>query len=208
MTMTLNHDAGIAAADVTYGGLLMRDLAGMLDKQGFKVREPTDPDFGRLVIINAPKGHCEIDICEGGLVACDYSPRAGENAHPADITRTVLRLLAAPLAQLASGHVDPRPGITLKGAVGCAARARGLQAKLRMSADYVNFSVYADIEITNPQQPDRGTVFVTDQGSILWECDIDDLNGRAREFVMALTDMLTSPVSSAASKPGGAGSTE
>jgi hypothetical protein len=193
MTMTLDYDAGIDAAGATYGGLLISDIAGMLVKQGFEVRESADPDSGRLVITSAPKGHCEIDICESGWVTCDYFPQAGENAYPADITRAVLRLLAVPLARLASGHMDSRPGITLKSAVGCVARARGLQADLRVSVDDVDFSVYADIDITNPEQPGRGSVCVTDEGSIVWECQVNEITGHAREIVMTLTDVLAPP---------------
>jgi hypothetical protein len=197
MTMMLDHDAGIDAAGVTYGGLMMSDLAGMLAKQGFEVRRPADPDSRRLVITNAPKGRCEIDVCESGWVSCDYFPWAGENADPADITRAVLRLLAVPLAALASGSVDPRPGIALKRAAGYAARARGLLAELRLSPDEVDFTVYADVEITNPEQPGRGTVLVNDEGSIWWEININDLAGHAREIVMTLTDVLVPPVSRA-----------
>jgi hypothetical protein len=200
--MALDRDAGIAAAGVTYRRLLMSDLAGMLGEQGFEVREPDDPDSGRLVITSAPKGSCEIDVCESGLVACDYFLWAGGNADPADVTRAVLRLLAVPLAALADGHLDPRPGVSLKGVVGCAARARGLEAELRVSVDDVDFSVYADVEITNPEQPGRGTVLVTDEGSIWWEFNVDELTGHAREFVMTLTDMLVPSVSPAAGRGG------
>jgi hypothetical protein len=195
MTMTLNHDTGIDAADVTYGRLLPSEIAGMLTQQGFDVREPDDKDSTRLVITNAPKGRCQIDFHQSGLATCDYSSWAGENADPADITRAVLRLMAVPPDQLTDGPVDIDPGITLKGAAGCAARASGLRAELHLSADRIDFSVNAFVEISSPQQPSRGTILVTDDGSMLWECDVSELNGRAREFVMTLTDMLTPPVS-------------
>jgi hypothetical protein len=190
--MDITGNIFIDAADVTSGRPLPSEIAGMLAQQGFDVREPDDKAPGRLVITNAPKGRCQIDICESGLATCDYSSWAGENADPADIARAVLRLMAVSPAQMASEHLDP--GITLKGAAGCAARASGLRAELHLSAEKIDFSVNAFVEITSPQQPDRGTVLVTDDGSMLWECNVSELNGRAREFVMTLTDMLTPPV--------------
>jgi hypothetical protein len=123
-------------------------------------------------------------------VTCDYFPWAGENADPADISRAVARLLAVPQDKPAGDHLDTHPEITLKGAVCCAMRARGLLAELQMSVDEVDFSVYADIAITNPEQPGRGIVCVTDEGSIWWECYVNEITGRAREIVMTLTDML------------------
>jgi hypothetical protein len=141
MTMTLDNDTGIDATGMTSGGLA-NEVAELLAQQGFDVRRPDSDDDGRLTITNAPKGRCEIDLYDSGYVTCDYFPWAGENAYPADIIRAALRLLAAPPDGQAGGHVDPPPSITLKGAVGCAARARGLTAELQTLADETEFRVY------------------------------------------------------------------
>jgi hypothetical protein len=200
MTMTLDNDAGIDTTDMTSSGLA-NEIAEMLARQGFDVRGPDSEDSGRLTITNAPKGHCEIDVYDNGWVTCDYYPRTGENADPADISRAVARLLAVSQDKPAGDHVDTHPESTLKGAVACAMKARGMMTELRLSADEVTYNVYADIAITNPGQPGRGIVAITDEGNLWWECHADELTGRAREIAMTLTDMLTPPISGAGEAP-------
>jgi hypothetical protein len=194
MTMTLDQDSGIGSTAMTSGGLI-DEIAGILAQQGFTAHKSDDENGGRLTVTNAPEGICEIDVFHSGCVTCEYFPRTGVQADPARISRAVLRLLAAPQdGGPVGGHLDTHPEITLKSAVGCAMKARGLMVELCISADYTNFSVYADIEITNPEQLSRGTVSVTDDGCIWWECDVDELAGQAREIAMTLTSMLAPPV--------------
>ncbi|HEY2577888.1 MAG TPA: hypothetical protein VGI74_16405 [Streptosporangiaceae bacterium] len=194
--MTLDNDAGIDVTDITPGGLI-NEISEMLAQQGFDARRSDSEGSSRLTITNAPKGRCEIDIYDCGSVTCDYFPWAGERASPADIIRAVLRLLAVPQDGLADDHVELHPGITLKSVVGRAMRAKGLKVDLWLSADEIDFSVYAEVAITNPEQPGRGIVCVADDGSIWWECHVDELTGHARGIAVTLTDMLVPPVSPA-----------
>jgi hypothetical protein len=189
MTMTHDNNPGIGTGNTTPGGLVS-ELSEMLTRQGFEVHELAHEDGEQLTIPHAPKGRCELDVSNNGYLICEYYPWATEHVHPADLSRAVLRLLAGPTDELAGQHVDPHQKITLKGAVGCGMRARGLLAELRLSADETDFGVYADVAITNPEQPGRGMVCVTDDGVIWWECYADELTARAQEIAMALTDML------------------
>jgi hypothetical protein len=193
MIMALHNDVEIDTDDIPPGAL-MHEIAEMLAQQGFDVRGPGNEDDRELTITNAPKGRCEIEVSDSGFVNCEYTLRAGEHAHPADISRAVLRLMAAPTDELPGPHAAPHQQISLKTAVGRELRARGLTVDLWLSSDTMDCNVYAGVEITNPQQPDRGTVSVSDDGLIWWECDADELSGQAREIVMTLTDMLAPPV--------------
>lgn len=189
MTMMSDQGTGMDICD----GPMASDLAVMLAERGFEVDQPAGPESGRLVITGVPVGRCEIDVIDNGWMTCDYLPPAGERTRPADITQAVLRLLDVSSAGSADEPGKPCPGVALKRAVGYAARAWGLHAELQLSPDNEDLVVYADVEITNPGQPGRGTVLVNDEGSIWWEVNVGELTGQAREFVTILTDVLTSP---------------
>jgi hypothetical protein len=160
---THDNDTATSTADVASRNSIS-EIAEMLMGQGFEVRRSDCEGGGRLTITNAPKGRCEIDVHDSGWVNCGYFPWVGESAPPADISRAVERLLAVPPDDPAIEHVDSHPKITLKGAVGSAMRARGLPVELQLSVDEVDFTVYAELEISNPDQPGRGTVSITDDG--------------------------------------------
>lgn len=198
MTTTLDRDTATDTTG-TASARLTDEIAQILAQQGFEYRRPDGEDSDRLTITNAPEGRCEIETDTYGYVTCDYCPRAGKSADPADISRAVARLLAAPQDGPASEHPGINPAISLKGAIGRAMRVSGLLAELRLWANDESFSVDADVAISNPQQPGRGTVLVTDDGWILWEVNVNDLHGHAREIVITLTDMLAQPVSPAGS---------
>jgi hypothetical protein len=69
--------------------------------------------------------------------------------------------------------VLPGPLMTFKGRVGRAAADQGMQVSLKvLDEDRQFFEVYAEINITNPVRPERGTVRVADDGLISWHCQI------------------------------------
>jgi hypothetical protein len=193
MTMTLDRDPENDTDSVP--GALVREIGELLTQQGFDICESASEDSHLLTIINAPKARCAIDVDDSGWMTCVYCPRAGERTNPVEVSRAVLRMLAASMSEPPSDPVPPCQQIALKGAVGREMRARGLTADLRLFEDTVDFSVYAEVEIANPQQPGRGTVCVTDDGNISWECHADAIIGQAREIVLTLTGMLASAFS-------------
>ena len=174
-------------------GALMREMAEMLTEQGFDVRGPDCDESRQLAITNAPKGRCELDVGDSGWVTCEYFPWGGQRIIPDVVSQAVLRLLAVSADKSLGADAAAHPRATLKGAVGHEMKARGLTVDLRMSEDMVDYTIYAEVAITNPEQPGRGTVCVTDDGNIWWECHIDEITAGARGIVMAVTDMLVPP---------------
>ena len=48
---------------------------------------------------------------------------------------------------------------------------RGLTVTLRVSEDLESFEATTDIEVTSPAQPWLGTVRLSDNGHLEWDCD-------------------------------------
>ena len=68
--------------------------------------------------------------------------------------------------------------MTLKGAVGITAIQYGLCVTLNvLDEDTELFETYAEIQITNPAQPGRGVVRVTDDGALYWHCRLPQPEG-------------------------------
>ena len=59
----------------------------------------------------------------------------------------------------------------LKGAVGRRVRDRGLVVALRVREDLESFEATTDIEVTSPARPWRGTMRLSDNADLEWECD-------------------------------------
>lgn len=66
---------------------------------------------------------------------------------------------------------DGNRAFPLKGAVGRAVQDRGLTVTLKVSEDLESFEATTDIEITSPARPWLGTVRLSDNGHIEWDCD-------------------------------------
>lgn len=114
--------------------------------------------------------HCEMDLMGTGALVWEYIPRAGALT-PGEAVRLVLALLGG--TSPASGGVPAAryPGGAFKGAVGRALAACGMAVRLLVfHRDDINYEIYADVEVTNPAQPARGNVRVSDEGEIRWEC--------------------------------------
>jgi len=90
----------------------------------------------------------------------------------------VLRILGAGAVGTA---VIPAPGcrcvVSFKGAAGRILAGHGMNVTVRAYPDQEFFEVYSDIEVTNPARPERGTVRVADDGSLLWRCRARTVQG-------------------------------
>jgi hypothetical protein len=170
-------------------GEVVRAVANKLTAAGFDVRAP-DPDDGRrLTIFHAECARCEVVIEDDGSVRWEYRPATGCDTDPAVMTEVVLRALA--VDDSAGRGASPRLGVTLKGAVGSALDARGLDVRMLVYEDLICYDVAAEIVVANPARPDRGQIRQSDDGSITWECSCRDaVSGSVGEVVDAVVGVI------------------
>lgn len=156
-------------------GAPMRAVAQMLTERGFDARRPEHEESRRLTVTSARSARCEIDVYDADGIRWEYSPGAGGSAEPAEISGVVRRVLDADKTPLAGPGTGPSRVDTLKGAVACEMRARGLNADLDVYEDHERYDVVAEVVLTNPAKPERGVVRVTDDGVIRWEYDYGEI---------------------------------
>jgi hypothetical protein len=145
-------------------------VAGELTACGFVVTGLAGGDTCQCEITGIAGAYCEMDLMGTGALVWEYIPRAGALT-PGEAVRLVLALLGA--TGPASGGMPAAryPGVAFKGAVGRALAACGMAARLVVvHLDHRNYEIDADVEVTNPAQPARGNVRVSDEGEIRWEC--------------------------------------
>lgn len=63
------------------------------------------------------------------------------------------------------------PSGSLKGTVGLELAARGLDVKLEVYEDTTLYDVTAEIIAVNPDTDEDARVRISDNGTVLWECD-------------------------------------
>jgi hypothetical protein len=145
-------------------------LADALTGHGFDLRSPVWEQACSLDLTNVRGSMCEITLTDRGASIWEYRPFHGTPAGPGQIVDMVMTILAAYPA-LRGLPVEQPPGLAFKGIVGKALTQRGLAVALKViSTDEADYEVYAAIEVTNPARPALGTVQVTDDHAIRWEC--------------------------------------
>jgi hypothetical protein len=149
----------------------MHAVADGLTDQGLDILGQEWDEAHYLKATNAWGALCEATIGANGTFTWDYRAAGGPWTDPAQITAMAMILLAADSPEDAPSPLR-FPGQTLRSAVGLAARARGLHARLAdVIADPEFLEVSAGVEITNPARPERGAVCV--RGNVLsWECQL------------------------------------
>jgi hypothetical protein len=155
--------------------IAMHAVADGLSDHGFDILGPEWEATHHFKVTNVLGALCEVTISRNGSVSWEYRQIHGCRADPSHVTSMVLALLGAGRTE----HHGTRPslytGLTLKGAVGLAMRERGLHARLGcVMPDEVACEVYAEVEVTNPRQSDRGKVWVSDDGVVRWEFRLSD----------------------------------
>lgn len=150
-------------------GTAIRAMARMLAERGFDICLPHRAISFCLTVAGAKGGRCQIDIDDNDRLGWEYISGRGDAAEPAEIAEVVLRLLCKDNPGSDGSYEHLHKAATLKGAVGREMQARGLAVKLNTYEDDVYFDACADVEITNPARPERGLVFVADDGIVKWE---------------------------------------
>jgi hypothetical protein len=151
----------------------MLAMADGLTEQGLDIICPEWEETHSLRATNAWSALCEATITAGGAFAWDYRAIDGTWTDPAPIIAMTLALLGADHPD-ASALTPRYPGQTFKSAVGLAARACGMHARLAYVLTSPAFlEISADVEVTNPARPERGAVRINDT-ALRWDCQIID----------------------------------
>jgi hypothetical protein len=159
----------------------LRIVADGLTSQGFDVRSPAWEDTQFLRVTNVRGMLCEVTISSTGRVfwECRRLCDGGGQHDAAQVVKMVTGILGSGVASSAEQPMKHPPGLTLKGRVGRALAERGMDVRLAvLFQDELSYEVYAEIEVTNPAQRERGRVLVADDGSIRWECHLRHLATR------------------------------
>lgn len=154
--------------------MVMNALADGLSGHGLEIMGPA---WGThyFKVANVQGALCEVIISESGSVSWECRQVHGYRSDPAHVTALVLGFLGAGGTEHRGTPPGRYTGLTLKGAVGLAARERGMHARPgHVARDESVCDVYAEVEVTNPGRNDRGKVWVTDEGVVRWECRFSD----------------------------------
>jgi hypothetical protein len=146
-----------------------RVIAEGLSAQEFTVHDPAAEDECFLRVMNARAAFSQLLISQAGQVTWDYLPFPGREADPAQMAGMILGLLGGEPA-VASVAPGGSLGQALKDSVDSALRGSGMRVTRCAPLRDEFGELCADMSITNPGRPARGTVTLTDEGMIIWEC--------------------------------------
>ncbi len=180
-----NADAGM-----TENSGAVRAMAGMLAERGFEIHRPNRVVSFCFSVANAERARCQIDIDEQDRLGWEYVSCGGNAAGPAEISGVVLQVLCEDVPESGDTYSHLHKGVTLKGAVGREMVARGLSVTLNTYEDTECFDSISEVEIANPARPERGVVFVGDEGIVQW----DYLDYQSETGIMAAVADLTAQV--------------
>jgi hypothetical protein len=189
MTMTAGR-ASTQAANGQMPDEPMRAIAAGLTKHGLTVRTTGCDDSKVLTVTSPGNAACEVTAGEDCYFACEYTPGRHRTTSPASTARAVARMLGTGYTS-PQQHAHLHQQATPASAVGRDMKARGMTVTLSVIEDDENYTVFADVIITNPARRERGTVRIEDNGSVYWECYGDEIPGGPAELAATVADILT-----------------
>ena len=125
----------------------------------------------QLIILDITPARCCLTLTGDGYSQWHYEPAAGAATSAASLTAIITHILGAPHAAGTTPDADPCRAFPLKGIVGRCLQDRGLTVALKVCEDPESFEATTDIEVTSPARPWLGTVRLSDNGHIEWDCD-------------------------------------
>ncbi len=128
-------------------------------------------DRHELILLNVTAARSCLTVTDNGCARWHYEPASGPGTDPATLTAIIVHILGAPRTAGATPGTGAYQAFPLKGAVGRCLQDRGLTVALRISEDLESFEATTQIEVTSPARPWLGTVQLTDDGHLDWECD-------------------------------------
>ena len=142
-----------------------------LTAAGLTVHSTQQHDRHQLIILDITPARCCLTLTGDGYSQWHYEPAAGAATSAASLTAIITHILKAPHAAGTTPDTDPYRAFPLKGIVGRCLQDRGLTVTLQVSEDLESFEATTDIEATSPARPWLGTVRLSDNGHIEWDCD-------------------------------------
>jgi hypothetical protein len=189
MTMTTGRASTQATSDQMADESMCVIAAG-LTKHGLTVRTTGCDDSSVLTVAGPGNAACEVTADEDHYLACEYTPGRHRTTSPTDTARAVARMLGTGYTS-PQQYAHPHQQATPASAVGRDMKARGMTVTLSVIEDDENYTVFADVIITNPARPERGKIRVEDNGSVYWECYGDEIPGGPAELAATVADILT-----------------
>ena len=138
---------------------------------GLAVHATRQQDRHELIILTVPGARSCLTLAGAGWAQWHYEPAAGPATDPATLAAIIMHILGAPHAAEHTPGVDAYRAFLPKGAAGRYLQDRGLAVVLRVSEDLESFEATTDIEVTSPARPWLGTVRLSDNGHLEWDCD-------------------------------------
>jgi len=145
---------------------------------GSRLASPRDPDSGEDTELGgwdtiADRLSDEVDWLRqcAGCARWHYEPATGIATSAVTLTGIIVHILGAPKVADTTPDADAYRAFPLKGIVGRCLQDRGLTVTLRVSEDLESFEATTDIEVTSPARPWLGTVRLSDNGHLEWDCD-------------------------------------
>ncbi len=160
----------LASSDDPASPLSLERIVSQFSAAGLDVRTPALEETCYLQITSARTATCDLTITSTGHVTLEYRPRDGTHTSPAFLADIILSLLS-PGKEHCHPAVARHPGPTLKNTVACHLTQYGLAVSLKLlDLDQDHFEAFSALTITHPARPDRGTVTLTDDAAVLWQC--------------------------------------
>ncbi|HEY1619280.1 MAG TPA: hypothetical protein VGG25_16790 [Streptosporangiaceae bacterium] len=174
-----------------------RVIAEGLNAQEFTVHDPAAEDACFMRVMNARAAFSQVLISQAGRVTWDYLPFPGREADPAQVAGMIVGLLDDETAVVPAVPGGPL-GQSLKDSVDSALRGSGMRVTRCAPLRDEFGELCADMTITNPDQPARGEVTLTDEGMIIWECRLASAGsaGVSAQEISAIVGRVLSRVQS------------
>jgi hypothetical protein len=146
-------------------------IADELTAAGYGTQSPIWDGSAYLKIHNARGALCDLTIKTDGTVIWDYRTRDGQHIDPRQLARIALDLLSPRSRQHPAAVPARQPGTTLTSAVAQTLTRHGIRVTPGLTDhDHHTGETYTEIQATSPASPARGTICVTDDGALIWQC--------------------------------------
>jgi hypothetical protein len=159
----LSHSPDPALADAPVPA-----LARQLAAAGLGVEVSRHGDTCELTIAGAATGKSLLALDTGGQARWYNEPATGPATSPATLAAIITHLLDEPPPPPIPAAYRALP---VKGQVGRLLQDQGLTVMLRVSEDWESFEATTDIDITSPTRPHLGTVRLSDDAALDWQCN-------------------------------------